>query len=110
MKIAKVRPLYKKGDRHEVCNYRPISNLLVFFFFFSKILEKLVYNRLISFITKHTILTDVQNGFRKNKSTETATQTFTEIIQEAMDRRLHVTGIFFDLTKAYDVIDRNITG
>jgi hypothetical protein len=76
IKIAKVRPLYKKGDRHEVCNYRPISILSVF----SKILEKLVYNRLISFVTKHTILTDVQNGFRKNKSTETASQTFIESI------------------------------
>jgi hypothetical protein len=67
-----------------------------------------VYNRLISFITKHTVLTDVQNGFRKNKSTETASQTFIESIQEAMDRRLHVIGIFFDLTKAYDVIHHNI--
>ncbi|PNF17939.1 hypothetical protein B7P43_G18419 [Cryptotermes secundus] len=68
MKIAKVRPLYKKGERHEVCNYRPIAVLSVF----SKILEKLVYNRLISFVTKYAILTEVQNGFRKNKSTETA--------------------------------------
>ena len=104
MKIAKVRPLYKKGERHEVSNYRPIAVLPVF----SKILEKLVYNRLISFVTKYAILTEVQNGFRKNKSTETASQTFIESIQEAMDRRLHVIGIFFDLTKAYNVIDYNI--
>ncbi|PNF20311.1 hypothetical protein B7P43_G13693 [Cryptotermes secundus] len=104
MKIAKVRPLYKKGERHEVCNYRPIAVLSVF----SKILEKLVYNRLISFVTKYAILTELQNGFRKNKSTETPSQTFIESIQEAMGRRFHVIGIFFDLTKAYDVINHII--
>lgn len=50
----------------------------------------------------------MQNGFRKNTSTETASQTFIESIQEAMDRRLHVIGIFFDLTKGCDVIDHNV--
>jgi hypothetical protein len=49
-----------------------------------------------------------RNGFRKNKSTETASQTFIESIQEAMDKQLHVVGIFFDLTKAYDVRDVGI--
>jgi hypothetical protein len=84
MKIAKIRPLYKKRERQEVCNYRPISILPVF----SKILERLVYNRMVSSVTKYNILTEVQNGFRKNKSTETASQTFIENIQEAMDRRV----------------------
>jgi hypothetical protein len=104
MKTAKIRPLYKKRERQKLCNYRPISILPVF----SKILERLVYNRMISFVTKYNILTEVQNGFRKNKSTETASQTFTEKMREAMHRRLYVTGIFFDLTKAYNVIDHNI--
>jgi hypothetical protein len=90
MKIAKVRTLYKKGEKQEVCNYRPLSVLLVY----SKILERLGYNRLISFVTKYTKLTEVQNAFMKNKSTETASQTFIERIQEAMYRRLHVIGIF----------------
>jgi retron-type reverse transcriptase len=49
-----------------------------------------------------------QNGFRKNKSTETACQTFIEKVQEALDRRSYAIGIFFDLTKAYDVIDHDI--
>jgi hypothetical protein len=41
MKIAKVRPVYRKGDRRDISNYRPISVLPVF----SKILEKIMYNR-----------------------------------------------------------------
>jgi hypothetical protein len=73
MKIAKVRPLYKKGEKQDVCNYRPIAVLSV-----SSIrLERLVYNRL-TFVTKYIILTEVQNEFRKNESTGTASQTFTE--------------------------------
>jgi hypothetical protein len=51
MKIAKVRPLFKKGGRQDVQNYRSISVLMVF----SKILERLMYNRLISFVKKNTI-------------------------------------------------------
>jgi hypothetical protein len=58
---------------------------------------------LISFVTKYTTITEEQNGFRKNKSTETASQTFTERIRDVKDRWLHVTGIFFDLTMAYDI-------
>jgi hypothetical protein len=48
MKIAKVRLLFKKGDRQDVQNYRPISVLMVF----SKTLERLMYNRLILFVKK----------------------------------------------------------
>jgi hypothetical protein len=87
-----------------MCNYRPISILQAF----SKILEKLVYDRMIAFVSKYNLLTEVQNGFRKNKLTETVSQTFIEKVQEAIDKRLYVIGIFFDLTKAYDMIDHNI--
>jgi len=67
-----------------------------------------MYNRLLSFLKKFNILTEEQNGFRNNKSTETACYTFIENIQQALDNNLHAVGIFFDLTKAYDVINHNI--
>jgi hypothetical protein len=54
MKIAKIRPLFKKGDKLEIHNYRPISVLSVF----SKILEKIMCHRLLSFLKKFNILTD----------------------------------------------------
>jgi GH25 family lysozyme M1 (1,4-beta-N-acetylmuramidase) len=65
-----------------------------FYQFFSKILEKFMYNRLKSFINKHNILSEAQNGFRKMKSTETASQTFIENIQQAVDQCLHVVDYF----------------
>jgi len=104
MKKAKISPVFKKGDRQSVQNYRPIAVLSVF----SKILEKIMYNRLYSFLNKFNILSDKQNGFRNNKSTTTACHTLIENIQQALDCNLHVVGIFLDFTKAFDVINHNI--
>jgi hypothetical protein len=104
MKKAKIRPLIKNGVKQDIQNYRPISILSAF----SKILEKLMYNRLLSFLMKRDILTNVQHGFMVNKSTETASHSFIECVQEALERRLHVIGIFLDLSKAYDVINHSM--
>jgi hypothetical protein len=46
--IARVKPLYKKGDIQNIQTYRPISVLSLF----SNIVEKLIYNRLIMFLNK----------------------------------------------------------
>jgi hypothetical protein len=74
----------------------------------SKILEKPIYNRLKLFTNKHNILTDAQHGFRDNKSNETANQLFIENFQESVDKEIYVLGLFFYLTKAYDVINHEI--
>ena len=62
-KTAKVKPLHKKGDKYDMNNYRPISIIPVFV----KILERLLNNRIISFLYDNKILSDAQNGFRKGK-------------------------------------------
>jgi hypothetical protein len=85
-------------------NYRPISIFSVF----SKILEKLMYNRLISYSEAFNILTFEQYGFRKNKSTNTAVQSLVEFIHQSLDNQLHVIRIFLDLTKAYDILNHQI--
>jgi retron-type reverse transcriptase len=54
------------------------------------------------------VISEAQNGFRENKSTNTATQTFIEDIQKALDNRLLVMCIFLDLTKAFDVINHKL--
>ena len=103
LKIATVKPLHKKGNRGEFQNYRPISLLSVF----SKIVEKLMYSRFMLFVTKNNIQNDVQHGFREGKSTEAATHAFLENIQKAVEKT-NLIGIFFDLSKAYDVLDHKI--
>ena len=89
-KLARVKLLYKKGDVYSIKIIRPISILP----FFSKILEKLIYSRLIIFLNKHNIIAEAQNGFREQKSTTTAIQSFSERIQEAQDNELQEIGIF----------------
>ena len=66
MKIARVIPLYKAGDKNVFTNYRPVSILP----HFSKILEKVFNNRLDNFLEKkNNVITDSQYGFRRNRST-----------------------------------------
>ena len=65
MEIAGGIPLLKSGDPMMLNNYRPVSVLPVF----SKLFERLIYNRLISFVNKHKMLYSYQFGFREKYST-----------------------------------------
>jgi len=103
-KTAKVKPLYKKGDRYDMCDYRPISIIPVF----AKLLERLMYNRIISFLCENKIFKEAQHGFRKFKCIETDVQSFIEMIQEALDKQVYTIGTFIDLTKACDVLNHKL--
>jgi len=62
----------------------------------------------MSLVTKNGILNDTQHGFHEGKSTETAIHAFLESIQKAIEKKMHLLGIFFDLSKVYDVLDHKI--
>ena len=104
MKIARVIPLFKNGDVKEFSNYRPVSILPQF----SKILEKVFHNRLMSFINDKQILNNSQFGFRKNMSTALAIIELVEEITTAIDEGKTTVGVFIDLKKAFDTVDHNI--
>lgn len=103
LKIAKVQPIYKKGDRDKLENYRPISLLPVF----SKIFERILHNRLTKYLESNKIICREQSGFQKNKSTMTAVFQLTKSIVEALDKGELAYGIFCDLSKAFDLVDHN---
>ena len=65
LKLAKVIPIYTKGDKSCIENYKPISLLSVF----DKIIEKLMYGRLYNYLRDSDILYDYQFGFRRHHST-----------------------------------------
>lgn len=65
-------------------------------------------HRLLSFLKQFNILAGKQNGFRDNRSTETACHSFIENIQQALDKNLQVVGIFLNLSKAYVVTNHDI--
>ena len=79
-----------------------------FTYFFSKIVEKLMYNILTICLNKQNITTEVQNGFREQKFTTTAIQSFIERIQEALDNGLQAIAYFYYLTKAYDILNHRV--
>ena len=103
MKIARVIPLFKAGDRSLFTNYRPISILPSF----SKFLEKVVYNRLYNYLSKLEILCD-QFGFRKNHSTSLALIDLFGKIFLALDRNEHAVNVFLDFSKTFDTVDHNV--
>ena len=79
-------------------NYRPISLLLMF----SKIIERLMYNRQPNFINRHTIFNQNQFGFCNNHSTFMALLILVENLVEALDNGNCEVGIFLDFQKAFD--------
>ena len=81
--------------------YRPISLLPQF----SKILEKLIAVRLVSYLEKEDILVSEQFGFRKGINTAHALHTMVENISHALEKKLNVIGIFVDLKKAFDTVN-----
>lgn len=101
LKYAYVTPVFKAGDQCLMSNYRPISVLPVF----SKILERLMFNRVYSFVTLNNILSDQQYGFRKKLSTEMALLRAVDRITAAIDNRQHTIGLFLDLKKAFDTVN-----
>ena len=103
-KIAKVVPVYKKGDSHLLKNYRPISILPCF----SKLIEKCIFNRVYSFLCNNDILSKSQYGFRRNHSTTHALIDLQDKIISAIDKNNFGLGIFMDLSKAFDIVDHEI--
>jgi hypothetical protein len=81
-KTAEVKPLHKKADKYDMYNYKTVSIIPVF----AKLLERLMYNRMRSFLYENKILSEGQNGFRKGKSIDTTVQSYIERIQEALDK------------------------
>ena len=104
MKIAKVIPLFKNGDKLSVNNYRPISLLSTL----SKVLEKIIYIRTIKFLKLHNIFSNFQFGFREKHSTIHALLNFIDKVAHAIDKFSHLVGIFLDFSKAFDTIDHEI--
>ena len=104
LKIARVIPLYKSGERDIFTNYRSVYVLPAF----SKFWERVVYNRLLKFLNKYNILSDSQYGFRKNNSTAYALTYLYDKISSAIDNKEITVGIFIDLSKAFDTVDHKI--
>ena len=94
LKMARVIPLYKGGDSKYLVNYRPVSVLPVF----SKIFERLMYDRIMEFLTENDVLYNLQFGFRKHHSTSLALMILYDKISKALYEGDYVLGVFLDFS------------
>jgi len=104
LKYATIKPVLKNGDKKSVANYRPISILPSF----SKILEKIIYVRLMNHLETNNILAAEQFGFRTSSSTAQASFNFINSILNEFQKKNNVGGIFFDLQKVFDCVNHDI--
>ena len=103
-KVAGVVPIHKKGSSFLVSSYRPISLLSIF----NKVIKKLMYNRIISYLDKFYVLHNNQFGFRSMHLTTHAIFLLTNKIQRWIDNGTNSCGIFLDLCNAFDTVDHRI--
>ena len=103
-KLARVIPIHKKGSRSTVSNYRPICLLSVF----NKILEKLMYKRLVTFLEENHVIFQGQFGFHSNHYTTHAILLIADKMQKAIENKMYSCGIFIDLSKAFDTVNHTI--
>ena len=106
MKITKVIPIYKSADKILLNNYRPISLLPAF----SKVIEKLIYKKITSFLNANNVFFKHQYGFGGNHST---VHPILHLLNQCVLSTNHpepefTLAIFWDLSKAFDVISHDI--
>ena len=99
-KKANVVPVYKKNDKSEVTNYRPISLLSCP----SKVVERLVFNEIYDHCAKFNLLSGKNSGFKKTDGTINQLINITNRIYQGFDDEYEIAMIFLDLSKAFDRI------
>lgn len=104
MKTSKVYPLHKKGPKYEIQNYRPISLVSTF----SKVLERVVLNRLRNHLHQNDIKLSEQHGFIPGRSTITALGEIIEHIIDSLDSGNTIVATSLDLSKAFDCLDHSL--
>lgn len=104
MKVSKVSPLFKSGDKENPNNYRPISVPPVL----SKIMEKIVNSRLVKFLNDIDFLYFNQYGFRESSDTTSATVDLVSDIQKNLNNKKKGAVVALDLRKAFDTVNHDI--
>ena len=104
-KFANVIPIFKKGDKQLITNYRPISLLPIC----GKLFEKIIFNNLYSYLQANNLITKNQSGFRPGDSTTNQLLYLVNEIHQAFEnpKSLEVRAVFLDISKAFDKVWHN---
>ena len=94
---ANITTIYKKGDRSQAVNYRPVSLTSIC----CKTMEHIVYRHIIKHLENHQILSDNQHGFRKHRSCETQLVNTIETVARSLDKKEQVDMLILDFSKVF---------
>lgn len=101
-KSSYLTPVFKKGSKNDVCNYRPICILSSI----PKLFEKIILSKISSNI-KH-VITNCQHGFVSSRSTLTNLTVYVNYINTALTNRKQVDSVYTDFSKAFDKVCHKI--
>ena len=99
-KHANVAPAYKKGEKYNAVNYRPISLTCIS----CKIMEHVITKHIINHLEKNNLLYDLQHGFRHSRSCETQLLSFVQELASNYDKNIQTDLIIMDFAKAFDKV------
>ena len=99
-KHAKSCPVYKKSDKHDPINYRPISLICIC----CKLLEHIISSNIMSHLENNNILYDLQHGFRPSRSCETQLISFLQHISQSNNQNIQTNVVIIDFAKAFDKV------
>ena len=102
-KTANIVPLFKKGDKSNPANYRPISLTSLT----CKILEHVVFSNFMTHFEKYNILDNAQHGFRKNRSCVSQLITTLDDFANTLKNQQQTDAILLDFSKAFDKVDHS---
>lgn len=98
--LGSVVPIYKKGNRQEPGNYRPVSLTSVV----SKVLESLIRDRLLQHLTENNLLSNYQHGFRPGRSCSTQLVEVLDQWSRVLEEHSPLDVVYFDFRKAFDSV------
>ena len=103
-KETHVSPLYKKGNRAQAVNYRPValtSHII-------KIYERILRVAMVKFIDENGLLCDNQHGFRSGRSCLTQMLSHFDDIMDGLTQNADTDAIYLDYAKAFDKVDHRL--
>ena len=100
---ANVSPIFKKGNRTDASNYRPVSLTAIT----SKVLEHIIHSHIMYHFDSHSILSDKQHGFRSKHSCESQLIMTVNDLALSLDNRSQTDMIIMDFSKAFDSVPHN---
>jgi hypothetical protein len=104
LKITVTVPIYKKGNKSDPNNYRPISLIPIV----SKIVEICIHKQIVTYFETNNLLTTAQFGFRSKLSTVKAIENIVSNIYEGFENKIISCATLLDLSKAFDMVPHNI--